>query len=381
MNNVDLIRHLEEIVNPIHLLAHDGTFLYSSSKRKENNPFLTNETLRTGLMQKLFTDDTPLLLSKTQNTAGLLFANGDYLLVGPISFDSKISPQTRNEKIKAVNALLQTYFFISRSTAEDNVPIDDESLKDFFNNMESSKQNSLNLYQVLPTDTPHNAYSYEIKHLEAVSEGNPEKALRALRAPMHGKEGRMGFTPLRHAKNSAIINATLDARAAIRGGVRVETAYTLADFFILTAELCKTEAEAIKVREECTYRFALLVKEQKHKDTQNYSLIVNKLLEEIERSIFVKVTRKDLVDSLERNEDYVERLFKKDIGHSIMEHLRIKRINTAKEILATSNIKISDLAALLHFSSTSHLARVFKLYTNVSPIEYREKIHKKILLT
>lgn len=276
------------------------------------------------------------------------------------------------EKIKYTNALLRTYFEVSRAVSEDNTPIDHVALQEFLaNSVISSKR--LPFYEVVLSDVPHNAYSYELNHLQAVTDGDPERALRALRSPMHGREGRMGFTPLRHARNSAIINATLDARAAIRGGVRVETAYTLADYMILMSELCQTEEEAFRLREECTYRFAELVQQCQGKKTRKYSMLVNKILEEIERSVFIRVTREDLVKCVGRNEDYVQRVFKEEVGESLMEHLRRVRVYRAKELIANSDVKISEIAELLQFSSTSHFARVFKKYIGVSPAEYKEK--------
>lgn len=280
------------------------------------------------------------------------------------------------ERIKGINVLLKTYFEVSRAVSEDNTPIDRAALQEFLSHSVTQNKN-LSINDVLATETPHNAYSYELNHLQAVTDGEPEKALRALRSPMHGEEGRMGFTPLRHAKNSAIINATLDARAAIRGGVRVETAYTMADYMILMSELCQTEDEAIKLREECTYRFAELVKQSKQKKNLNYSVLVNKILEEIDRSIFVKVNREDLVRCVGRNEDYVQRVFKVEVGESLMEHLRRLRIERAKDLIANSEVKISELAELFQFSSTSHFARVFKKFTGVSPAEYKAKFYKK----
>lgn len=280
------------------------------------------------------------------------------------------------EKIKCANALLRTYFEVSRAISEDNTPIDPVALQEFLSNSVISNKR-LPFHEVVLSDVPHNAYSYELNHLQAVTDGDPERALRALRSPMHGKEGRMGFTPLRHARNSAIINATLDARAAIRGGVRVEKAYTLADYMILMSELCQTEEEAFKLREECTYRFAELVQESQGRTSQKYSVIVDKILEEIERSVFIRVSREDLVKCVGRNEDYVQRVFKDEVGESLMEHLRRVRIERAKELIASSEVKVSEIADLLQFSSTSHFARVFKKFTGLSPAEFKESHYNK----
>lgn len=281
-----------------------------------------------------------------------------------------------NERIRGINVLLKTYFQISRAISEDNMPIDRGALQEFLDRS-VIRGKKLAFQDVMATEKPHNSYSYELNHLQAVTDGQPEQALRALRSPMHGEEGRMGFTPLRHAKNSVIINATLDARAAIRGGVRVESAYTMADYMILMSELCQTVEEAVRLREECTYRFAELVQKSRQKKNVRHSVLVRRLLEEMERCIFIKVSREDLVNCVGRNEDYVQRVFKEEVGESLMTHLRHIRIERAKELMISSDIKISELAEMLQFSSTSHFARIFKQFEGVSPVEFKNLYYLK----
>ena len=57
--------------------------------------------------------------------------------------------------------------------------------------------------------------------------------------------------------------------------------------------------------------------------------------------------------------------------------IRKRRIDTACELLVSTNHTISDLAATLNFSSTSHFARCFKAFTKVSPLEYKNKYFSK----
>lgn len=376
MNISQLIKPLKAIINPIILIDQNDRIILSSDKSSlKKSPNLYDKSILR--LKQMLKNKDAVYLSNSNNIAGIKFSSNQILIIGPIKLEDK----NIDFKINAVNSFLKTYEFINKELINENTPYDQRELVDFIKSMETyDLDHNLDILKAMPTEIPHNSYSYELKHLEAVTQGDPQKALRALRAPMNGQEGKMGFTKLRHHQNSIIINATLDARAAIKGGVRVESAYTLADFFILKAEACKDVQSAILLREQCTYRFAQLVKQSKMQEVENYSLLVNKLLEEIQRSIFLDVKREDIVKCVNKNVDYAQRLFKKDVGHSIMEHLRYKRIQVAKEILATSDIKISDLCSLLHFSSTSHFARVFRFYEGQSPLEYKEKAHLKVLI-
>lgn len=378
MDNIALIKELEKVAGPVHLLNFERNFLYSSTTTTVNNPLYTDNKFRKQVLDTLYQKDNLILLSKSQNYAGLLFHNGDYLLLGPIDFSKLEKNSAINVVINAVNSLLKTYNFVSKSlTNDNNLPIDNQDLNDFLKDLDKNYRQQIQKLDLVGSQEPHNTYAYEYKLVEAIGTGDVDKALRALRAPMHGKEGMMGFTPLRQAKNSVVVNATVCARAAIKANVRVEAAYTLADYFILAAELCKTVEDAKKVREQCTAGFTKLVNENIKTHLQSHHALVNKVLEEIEHSILRKVNLEDLIECTGKNKDYIQRLFKKDIGMSIMEYLRKRRIDTACELLVSTNHTISDLAATLNFSSTSHFARCFKAFTKVSPLEYKNKYFSK----
>ena len=317
-------------------------------------------------------------LSETNSYGGIKLSSAFYIIA---SFDiSKIANNTDafNEKCLGINTLLKTISDIDEEEANKNPTLDEKTLVDFLAKIQKDITISTpSLDAVIQEDSQHNTYAYESSHLEAIVEGDPDKAVRALRSPMHGKEGRMGFTELRHAKNSAIINATLAARAAIKGGIPVESAYTTADFFILSAELTKTPEDAFLLREATSYKFAQLVQEYTKKKTNKYRSNVIKIIEEIERKLFTKISREELVTVADLNEDYAERIFKEDVGLSIMDYLRTQRIAKAKDLLLNSTLKVGDIAFLLQFSSTSHFARVFKKVTNTSPLEYKEQNYIK----
>ena len=153
------------------------------------------------MLDTLYQKDNLILLSKSQNYAGLLFHNGDYLLVGPIDFSKLEKNSAINVVINAVNSLLKTYNFVSKSlTNDNNLPIDNQDLNDFLKDLDKNYRQQIQKLDLVGSQEPHNTYAYEYKLVEAIGTGDVDKALRALRAPMHGKEGMMGFTPLRQAK-------------------------------------------------------------------------------------------------------------------------------------------------------------------------------------
>ena len=79
-------------------------------------------------------------------------------------------------------------------------------------------------------------------------------------------------------------------------------------------------------------------------------------------------------DSLEQkfdcNFDYMNRLFRQSIGKPVFQYLSEIRIAHAKELLATSSMKVSQISEKVGFSDESYFSKVFKRHTGSSPSNY-----------
>lgn len=64
---------------------------------------------------------------------------------------------------------------------------------------------------------------------------------------------------------------------------------------------------------------------------------------------------------------YLSRLFREEIGISFTEHLNQVRINKAKHVILSSNIKIKDIYKKVGFSSYNYFFKVFKNVEGVTP--------------
>ena len=67
----------------------------------------------------------------------------------------------------------------------------------------------------------------------------------------------------------------------------------------------------------------------------------------------------------------MSRLFKQKSGENLTDYINEVRIEKAKEILTTTNVKIGDIAAMVGLESRATFLRVFKKLEGVSPNEYR----------
>jgi len=82
----------------------------------------------------------------------------------------------------------------------------------------------------------HNSYEQELREMESIENGDEKRLLAVLKEVDESQIGTLAKDPLRHHKNVAIGNVTLASRAAIRGGVSVEEAFSMADIFIQQIE-------------------------------------------------------------------------------------------------------------------------------------------------
>lgn len=74
-------------------------------------------------------------------------------------------------------------------------------------------------------------------------------------------------------------------------------------------------------------------------------------------------------------------VFKLEVGMTFSEYLIAYRMEKARELLETTNDKISDIAEKLRYNNSQNFIRVFKKMNSATPGEYRTRFHKERLET
>lgn len=95
----------------------------------------------------------------------------------------------------------------------------------------------------------------------------------------------------------------------------------------------------------------------------------------ITQNIEKKLTREEISEHVAYNPDYFNRIFKEETGLSIIEYILNEKIEVAKELLAKTDIQISDIALRIGYNNFSYFSKLFKKHTGVSPSVYRDN-HK-----
>ncbi|PIF30601.1 AraC family transcriptional regulator [Flavobacterium sp. 9] len=79
-----------------------------------------------------------------------------------------------------------------------------------------------------------------------------------------------------------------------------------------------------------------------------------------------------IAENLNVSPNYLSGLLKLHTGQSTQQHIHDKLIEKAKEKLSTTNLSISEIAFELGFEHQQSFSKLFKIKTNVSPLEFRQ---------
>lgn len=77
----------------------------------------------------------------------------------------------------------------------------------------------------------------------------------------------------------------------------------------------------------------------------------------------------------------LNRRFKHALGQTPLEYLQNIRINTAKDLLKTSNLSIAEIADKVGYQDTNYFSALFKKHLATTPNSYRETVRAKLFRT
>ncbi len=221
----------------------------------------------------------------------------------------------------------------------------------------------------------HNPYDQELREFSSIESGDLEQLKRSLDEDYTGEVGLLADQPLRNAKNRAIVVVTLASRAAMRGGVVPEAAYSLSDSYIQKIEKCRNIPAVFHLFYAAEYEYARMVKELNEQKegilVKDKNPHINKCKDYIFSHLHGKLSVQDIADALGLNAGYLSELFHACEKITLTEYIRREKINLAKNLLIYSRYSYSEISTYLGFSSQSHLGKYFKAATGMTMRQYR----------
>lgn len=348
---------------------------------EQSNPLILSEELRELLKNRIMNQKTPVIYQDENKVifCGMREKMTKMLLLGPICIEDMSyveihryckAYQIENEqcppKLKLQN-LLALLELLSYIKIEEKY--EDEEILDANGLIEKQEIGLEADVRIDTEDIYHHTYQEEVKTMDYIREGNLEEVVGAVEL-LASTAGKLSENEIRNERNLGICSITLATRAAIEGGAAPAKAYKLSDLYINKIDQCKRMTEIFEYRKRSVYDFAKLVVEEREKRAN--SRYTEQCKEYIRKYYHQKICIPDIAEALGVSESHLSRIFKKETGESIQKYSMHMRIERAENLLKYSEASLTEISEYLCFSSQSHFGKVFKVYKNMTPKQYRD---------
>ena len=217
----------------------------------------------------------------------------------------------------------------------------------------------------------HNTFAIEETLMDIVRKGDTVALKRWLSQAPAVQSGKIASDQLRQQRNLFIVTATLASRAAIRGGMHEDDAFSLSDAYIQRAELLTNWSRIINLQYNMILEFTEQV-EMLHRG-KHESKLTQDVANYVRHHLSEPISVEKMAGEFFLSRPHLSSKFKQETGQTLTDFILSEKTEEAKRLLRYSDKTASAISVYLGFSSQGHFAKVFKKYAGVTPNEYREK--------
>ena len=320
-------------------------------------------------------------------------AGEKYLLIGPVIFSSFVQmnlhinlPSLAQKDLTPIFCC-NFYYFCSNVLLAHNLFSESPLIRDDLissncvkkaEDYDVMRNYSALIFERQEMDEPHNPYDQEIRESASIENGDIEMYRKSISEDYTGKLGTLSKDELRNAKNLSIVLMTLASRAAIRGGLLPEVAFSMSDIFIQKIEEMTDPIATVNLARQFQVEYIKAVAEirQQKQASRSHSeknIWVEQAKTYIFKHLHEKIRIQDIAEFLHLNANYLSELFKQCESITLTDFILKEKVKLTKNLLAYSPYSYIEIATYLGFSSQSHLGKVFKKYTGMTLRQYRQK--------
>ena len=118
--------------------------------------------------------------------------------------------------------------------------------------------------------------------------------------------------------------------------------------------------------------YAIRFFEHTEKLEQHEKRQMDVIVEYIQNNIENDIRRGDIANAVHLNENYVSRLFKKQMNMPLKEFIIMEKMKLAKTLLGTTNLPISVISMKVGYQNFSHFSQTYRRVMGVSPTQERD---------
>lgn len=105
---------------------------------------------------------------------------------------------------------------------------------------------------------------------------------------------------------------------------------------------------------------------------QNYSLIINEVIQFIKDHYFEKLTLEIIGEVFELNGVYLGQLFKNEVEMTFLKYLTHYRMDISKELLMKTRMSIGEISEKVGYTTSQYFSQIFTKNVGVTPQDYRK---------
>ncbi len=221
------------------------------------------------------------------------------------------------------------------------------------------------------TPEAHNTLALEEALMDLVRRGDTA-ALRSWMAMAPAvRGGTIAPTQLRQLRNTFIVSVTLAARAAIRGGMREDDAFSLSDGYIQRVELLTDPSKIMNLQYSMILEYTEQV-EQLHLG-RHPTKLASDVANYVRHHLSEPISAEKMAEEFYLSRPYLSARFKQETGMTLTDYILREKTEEAKRLLRYSDKPAAAIGAYLGFSSHGHFIRVFKRYAGLTPNDFRTR--------
>ena len=114
-------------------------------------------------------------------------------------------------------------------------------------------------------------------------------------------------------------------------------------------------------------------------DTAQHINGINSAISFIHNNYYKDINMANVSNYICRSYSYFSREFKERTGFNFADYLRNYRIEKAKELLATTQIKVIDISSMVGYQNPKNFATAFRSVCGITPKEYRDNFNLQLL--
>ncbi|MDM5330566.1 AraC family transcriptional regulator [Neobacillus sp. CF12] len=116
--------------------------------------------------------------------------------------------------------------------------------------------------------------------------------------------------------------------------------------------------------------------EYENQNSYQVNLYIKQILSFLHQNYDCEIQVKDIANVVNLHPVYLHRIFKAEMGNTLMEYLTSLRIKKAKMLLAHTEIPITEISEYVGINSRQYFSTLFKKHTGKTPIDYRNTLNK-----